>query len=65
MWKQARKDPRIWRRLIALDFVLGFSLLVMGWQDGGFWLWIGVACLVQSLVLVALYLTRRLRVPYG
>jgi hypothetical protein len=64
MWKQAQKDPRIWRRLIALDIVLGFVLLVTLWPDGGIWRWIGILAFITNMVIAALYFTRRLPVPY-
>jgi hypothetical protein len=63
MWKQAWNDARLWRRVVALVVVLGVGALLLGWQDGGIWLWVGMACCAASLGMLALYLLRRLPIP--
>jgi hypothetical protein len=64
MWKQAWNDARFWRRIVALIVMLGLGALVVGWRDGGLWLWVGAVCFAASLSVLALYLARRLPVPY-
>jgi hypothetical protein len=62
MWKRIQKDPRIMRRLIAVDVVLGLIVLVDGLQSGKpLLLWISIAVLVTSLLILAYYVRQQMR----
>jgi hypothetical protein len=62
MWKRMQKDPRIMRRLIAVDVVLGLIVLVDGLQSGRpVSLWISVALFVTSLAILAFYVWQHMR----
>jgi hypothetical protein len=60
MWKRIQKDPRIVRRLIAVDVVVGLVVLVDALRDGRpLSLWIGLVLFVSSLILLAFYVRQQ------
>jgi hypothetical protein len=62
MGKQIQKDPRILRRLIALDFVVSLIVLVDGLLDGRpLLLGIAIALFVSSLFILAYYIRQQMR----
>lgn len=62
MWKQLQKDPRIMRRLIAVDVVLSLIVLVDGLQSGRpLLLWISLALFVTSIAILAYYVLQQIR----
>jgi hypothetical protein len=62
MWKRIQKDPRILRRLIALDVVFSVVVLVDGLQSGRpLLLWISIVMFVSSLAILAYYIRQQMR----
>jgi len=62
MWKRIQKDPRIMRRLIAVDVLLSLIVLVDGLQSGRpLSLWISIALFVTSLAILAYYIRQQMR----